>query len=68
MAKREKEKDEETIYDEGGREDLIDSDELNPEEEAFMRGYDEADEESEESSEDSGDANDASNDDGAGDQ
>jgi len=41
-----------TIYDEGGREDLVESDELSAEEEGFMRGYEAADEpEPEESTE-----------------
>jgi len=35
---------EETVYDEDTREDMIDNDEISPEEEAFMKGYDEAEE------------------------
>lgn len=35
----------EDIYDEEGREDMMEGDELSPEEEAFMRGYDMAGEE-----------------------
>jgi len=38
----------ETIYDEEGREEMMDDDELSPEEEGFMKGYEEADEEKEE--------------------
>jgi|TARA_B100001971_G_C18109956_1_gene493618 hypothetical protein len=38
------EKEDETVYDEEGREDLVDDDELSPEEEGFMKGYEEADE------------------------
>ena len=34
--------DEENIYSEDSREVLMDGDEISPEEEAFMRGYDEA--------------------------
>ena len=34
--------DEENIYSEEAREMLLEEDELSPEEEAFMRGYDEA--------------------------
>ncbi len=33
---------EENVYKENTREDLVDNDELSPEEEAFMKGYDEA--------------------------
>lgn len=33
---------EENVYKEGVREDLVDNDELTPEEEAFMKGYDDA--------------------------
>ena len=33
-----------TIYDEGGREDLVNDDAMTAEEEGFMRGYEEADE------------------------
>ena len=34
--------DEENIYEEVSRDLLLEDDELSPEEEAFMRGYDEA--------------------------
>ncbi len=34
----------ESVYNDGGREELIEDDEISPEEEAFMAGYD-ADEE-----------------------
>lgn len=39
------------VYDEGGREDLVEDDEISAGEEAFMKGYDDATE-SEEDSED----------------
>jgi len=42
------EKEEETVYDKEGREELVESDEINPEEEGFMKGYEDADEEKEE--------------------
>ncbi len=42
---------EETIYDEEGREELIDDGEISPEEAGFMKGYEDADEESEEDDE-----------------
>ena len=45
------EKEEETVYDEKGREELVESDEINPEEEGFMKGYEDADEEREEKEE-----------------
>ena len=38
---------EETIYDKAGRSELSDDEEISPEEEAFMQGYDEADEDAE---------------------
>lgn len=48
MAKEEEFDDEEfdetSIYDEEGREDLVADDEMSPEEEGFMRGYEEANE------------------------
>jgi hypothetical protein len=37
----------EDIYDEEGREGLEDDSEISPEEEGFMKGYDDADEEKE---------------------
>ncbi|MBS3098029.1 hypothetical protein J4209_04515 [Candidatus Woesearchaeota archaeon] len=43
MAKEksdEEEKEEKTIYDSDGREDLVEDDELTPQEEGFMQGYD----------------------------
>ncbi len=43
----EDEEEKETIYDKEGREDQLEDDELSPEEEAFMKGYDEANEEKE---------------------
>ena len=42
------EESEANVYSENVREEYVDSDEITPEEEAFMRGYDEADEEEEE--------------------
>lgn len=35
---------EENVYQENTREELLDNDELSPEEEAFMKGYDDSDE------------------------
>lgn len=49
MKKKGKEKpdfrgeEEENVYSEGAREDLVESGEISPEEEGFMAGYDEAD-------------------------
>ena len=45
------EKEEDNVYDEDGREELVDSEELSPEEAGFMKGYDEADREKEEDEE-----------------
>jgi hypothetical protein len=44
---------EDTIYDEEGREGMVDDAEISPEEEGFMKGYESADDEqpSEESDE-----------------
>ena len=42
------EKEKETVYDEKGREELVEGGEISPEEAGFMKGYEEADEESEE--------------------
>jgi hypothetical protein len=39
---------EESIYDEEGREEQVEDDEISPEEEGFMQGYDSADEEEKE--------------------
>jgi len=53
MKKKEKHSDgesEENVYSEDVREDLVDSDEISPEEEGFMAGYDEAEEKEEEES------------------
>lgn len=48
----EKEKEEdETVYDEKGREELVEDGEISPEEAGFMQGYDEADESEEEEKE-----------------
>lgn len=46
-----KEKKEETIYDEEGREELVEDGEIRPEEAGFMQGYDAADEEEKEEEE-----------------
>lgn len=57
MAKREnaegEELDENSIYDEDGREDLVADDEMSAEEEGFMKGYEEADEKEEKVEEES---------------
>ncbi len=42
---------ERNVYSEETREELVDNDEISPEEEAFMAGYDEADKEQEEKDE-----------------
>jgi hypothetical protein len=42
---------EEEIYDKENREEMVDDDEVSPEEEGFMKGYDEASEESEDKEE-----------------
>ena len=49
--KDKEEKDKDSVYDEEGREELVDSEEMSPEEAGFMQGYDEAEEEKEESDE-----------------
>ena len=46
------EKEEDSVYNEEGREELVDGGEISPEEAAFMKGYEEADEEKEEKEED----------------
>lgn len=53
MAEEEhnKEKEEDNVYDEDSREDLVEDGEISPEEAGFMKGYDEADEENEEKKE-----------------
>jgi hypothetical protein len=38
---------EEEIYDEEGREGMVDDDEVSPEEEGFMQGYEDASEDKE---------------------
>lgn len=50
-GKEKEKKDEDSVYDKEGREELIEGDEVSPEEEAFMKGYEEADEEEEEKKE-----------------
>lgn len=44
---KEEEEQFESIYNEESREDLTENDEISPEEEAFMAGYDEEDEKKE---------------------
>jgi len=52
MAEEEKdESGDEEVYNEEGREDMVDGDEISSEEEAFMKGYDERDEDDEEKEE-----------------
>ena len=46
-----KEKKEGTVYDEEGREELVEDGEISPEEAGFMKGYDAADEEEKEEEE-----------------
>tara|TARA_Y100000310_G_C20590384_1_gene767669 strand:- start:613 stop:819 length:207 start_codon:yes stop_codon:yes gene_type:complete len=41
------EKEGESVYDEEGRKDLVEDDEMSPEEEGFMKGYEDADEDKE---------------------
>ena len=45
---------EETVYNEEGREELVESGEMSPEEAGFMQGYEQADEEKEEKEEKEG--------------
>lgn len=45
------EKEKESVYDEEGREELVEDGEISPEEAGFMKGYDEADEEKKEEEE-----------------
>lgn len=47
----EKEKEEENVYDEESREELVESGEMSPEEAGFMKGYEEAEEEKKEKEE-----------------
>jgi len=48
MAQEKDEDNEDSIYEEDGREDLVDADGMSAEEEGFMRGYDEAEEQEDE--------------------
>ncbi|MBI3032800.1 hypothetical protein HYY69_04960 [Candidatus Woesearchaeota archaeon] len=49
MAKDEENTDEEeNVYKETARDDLVDNDEISPEEEGFMQGYDDRKEKTEE--------------------
>lgn len=45
------EKEKESVYDEEGREELVEDGEMSPEEAGFMKGYEDADEEKEEKKE-----------------
>ena len=45
------EKEEETVYDEEGREELVEDGAMSPEEAGFMQGYEQADEEKKENKE-----------------
>ena len=47
----EEDKEEETVYDEEGREELVESGEMSPEEAGFMQGYEKAEEEKKEEKE-----------------
>jgi len=47
MPKDEHEEDFDEVYDENGRDDLVKNDEMSPEEEAFMQGYEQVTEEEE---------------------
>ena len=44
MADKEYEHENEDVYSEGNREEQLEDDELSPNEDGFMRGYEEADE------------------------
>ncbi len=59
MAKKESGSDEEdmdetSIYDEDGREDLVEDDEMSSEEEGFMKGYEDAEDKEEDFDEEGG--------------
>ena len=45
---------EKNVYKSKARESYVDNDEMSPEEEAFMKGYDEANDDSEDPDEDDG--------------
>jgi len=45
------EKEEESVYDKEGREELVEGGEMSPEEAGFMQGYEDAEEEKEEDQE-----------------
>ena len=55
--------DEENVYSEDVREDLVESGEISAEEEGFMAGYDEADEKNEKEEKDSKDEDEKKKDD-----
>jgi hypothetical protein len=44
--------DKDTIYDEEGREEMVDDAEISPEEEGFMKGYEEAEDKKKEKEDD----------------
>ena len=46
-AEPEENAEEESVYDEGSREELVEGGEISPEEAAFMKGYDDASEDQE---------------------
>ena len=48
----EEKKEDESVYNEEGREGLSDDDEISPGEQGFMKGYDEADDEEKDKTED----------------
>ena len=48
---KDEEKEEDSVYDKKGREELVDSGEMSPEEAGFMQGYEKADEEKKENKE-----------------
>ena len=56
MAKEE-EKKEDSVYDEEGREKLVEEGEMSPEEAGFMKGYEEADKEKKEKKKKKNDTN-----------
>lgn len=51
MPEDTEENEKDTVYDEKGREELLEGGEISSEEEGFMRGYEESDDEKEEKKE-----------------
>jgi|TARA_B100001964_G_C14161308_1_gene566849 hypothetical protein len=49
------EKEGESVYDTEGRKDLVEDDEMSPEEEGFMKGYEDADEDKDKKEDDDDD-------------